>query len=100
MDDAFEGSSVVLAALGSDRHLSSGSGFAKRQGKPIQLGLSGLSPGKNPEVDDDAVVLGERDRELIAIDSHGKGFPLSGRELTPLLRHGVHALVWGSERGG
>ena len=89
MDDAFEVSSVVLATLGSDRHLRSGSGLAKRQSKPIQLSLSGLSPGKDPEVDDDAAVLGERDRELVAINRHGKGFPLSRRELTPLPRHAV-----------
>ena len=73
MDDAFKVSGVVLAALGSDRHLGSGSGLAKRQSKPIQLSLSGLSPGNDSEVDNDAAVLGERDRELIAINRHGKG---------------------------
>ena len=93
MDDAFEVSSVILAALGSDRHPRSGSGLAKRQGEPIQLSLSGLSPGEDPEVDNDAVVLGERDRELIVIDRHGKGFPLSRGELTPLLRHAVRACL-------
>ena len=45
--------------------------LAEHMGEPIQLCLSGLSPGEDAEVDNDASVLGERYGQLGAI-SHRK----------------------------
>ena len=41
-------------------------------GQPIQLRLSGLAPGKDAEVDNDASLLNERYGQLIAV-WHRKG---------------------------
>ena len=72
VDDALEAPTIILAALCSDRHLSARSSLAEYVGQPIQLCLSGLSPGEHAEVDNDASVLGERYGQLVAI-SHRKG---------------------------
>ena len=75
VNDALKALTVLLATHCSDRHLSPGSSLPENKCQPIQLCLSGLPPGKDAEVDNDAPILGERCGELIAI-RHGKGaFP-------------------------
>ena len=67
VDDALEAWTVILAARCSDRHLSARPSLAQHKSQPIQLCLSGLSPGKDAEVDNDAPVLGKHYGQLIAI---------------------------------
>jgi hypothetical protein len=76
VNDALNARTVLLATLCSYRHLSPGSSLPESKGQPIQLCLSGLPPGKDAEVDNDAPIFGERNGELIAMDRHAQGaFP-------------------------
>jgi hypothetical protein len=75
VDDALEASNVLLAACCRDRHLSAGSSLPESQGQPINLCLSGFAPAQDAEVDDDAPVLGERNRELSSIHHTDRELP-------------------------
>ena len=77
MYDALKASTVVLAALGSDCHVSSGTGSAKSESKPIQLSLGRFPPGEDSEVHNHVRVFGERDGRFIAIHRHR--FPVCRR---------------------
>ena len=46
-------------------------------GQSIQLRLSGLSPGKDAEVDNDASVLNERYGQLISVWHRKGSFPFA-----------------------
>lgn len=83
VNDALRAPTVLLATRCSYRHLSPGSSLPESKGQPIQFCLSGLPPGKDAEVDNDAPIFGERRGELIAMDRHGTGsFPVWPGDLT------------------
>ena len=83
VNDALRAPTVLLATRCSYRHLSPGSSLPESKGQPIQFCLSGLPPGKDAEVDNNAPIFGERCGELIAMDRHGTGsFPVCPGDLT------------------